>query len=107
MIGTSTRRRGKCPWAKQQKMIEDDTTDRFQEDEEEEEQEHEDEDEEEEEGKWAKHYTSLHEILLVGEGDFSFSLCLANAFGSASNIVTTSLDNYGNACFLVFSFTWG
>ncbi|XXG55265.1 hypothetical protein AAC387_Pa03g2969 [Persea americana] len=75
-------------------MIEDDTTDRFQEDEEEEEQEHEDEDEEEEEGKWAKHYTSLHEILLVGEGDFSFSLCLANAFGSASNIVTTSLDNY-------------
>ncbi|RWR77026.1 heavy metal-associated isoprenylated plant protein 41-like protein [Cinnamomum micranthum f. kanehirae] len=83
MIRTSTTRRGKCTRAKQQKMIEDDTTD--------------DEGEEEakeEEGKWAKHYSSLHEILLVGEGDFSFSLCLANAFGSASNIVATSLDNY-------------
>lgn len=89
MIGTSTKRRGKCPRAKQQKMIADDTTD---------------EEEEEEEGKWVKHYSSLHEILLVGEGDFSFSLCLANAFGSASNIVTTSLDNYGNECFLMFFF---
>ncbi|RWR77028.1 heavy metal-associated isoprenylated plant protein 41-like protein [Cinnamomum micranthum f. kanehirae] len=97
MIRTSAKRRGKCPRPKQQKMMEDDTTHRFimyenhhlffQEDEEEEE-------EEEEEGKWVKHYSSLHEILLVGEGDFSFSLCLANAFGSASNIVTTSLDDY-------------
>ncbi|XP_071698480.1 heavy metal-associated isoprenylated plant protein 41-like isoform X2 [Rutidosis leptorrhynchoides] len=44
--------------------------------------------------KSVKHYNSENEILLVGEGDFSFSLCLANAFGSASNIVATSLDSY-------------
>ncbi|XP_010942696.1 heavy metal-associated isoprenylated plant protein 41 [Elaeis guineensis] len=43
---------------------------------------------------WVKHYSSLHEILLVGEGDFSFSFSLANAFGSASNIVATSLDSH-------------
>lgn len=48
--------------------------------------------EEEEEVKWARHYSSIHQILLVGEGDFSFSLSLANAFGSAVNIVATSLD---------------
>lgn len=40
-----------------------------------------------------KHYSNFHQILLVGEGDFSFSLALANAFGSAENMVTTSLDN--------------
>ncbi|XP_074271227.1 uncharacterized protein At4g26485-like [Silene latifolia] len=48
-------------------------------------------------------YTSKHKILLVGEGDFSFSACLAVAFGSnASNIIATSLnsqefliENYG------------
>nr|GMC51685.1 heavy metal-associated isoprenylated plant protein 41-like [Ipomoea batatas] len=33
-------------------------------------------------------------ILLVGDGDFSFSLCLANSFGSASNILASSLDSY-------------
>ncbi|GLJ08328.1 hypothetical protein SUGI_0086580 [Cryptomeria japonica] len=38
------------------------------------------------------HYSSLHRILLVGEGDFSFSSSLATAFGSAENIVATSLD---------------
>ncbi|XP_027922553.1 uncharacterized protein At4g26485-like [Vigna unguiculata] len=39
------------------------------------------------------HYRSSHEILLVGEGDFSFSLCLARAFGTAINMVATSLDS--------------
>ncbi|KAG8661425.1 heavy metal-associated isoprenylated plant protein 41 isoform X1 [Manihot esculenta] len=43
---------------------------------------------------WVKHYSSNHHILLVGEGDFSFSSSLARAFGSASNIVATSLDPY-------------
>ncbi|KAK7840903.1 uncharacterized protein At4g26485 [Quercus suber] len=53
----------------------------------------EDEDEEEEEAEiWKKHYSSKQRILLVGEGDLSFSLCLARAFGSARNIVATSLD---------------
>ncbi|GLU23991.1 hypothetical protein SLE2022_399640 [Rubroshorea leprosula] len=38
-------------------------------------------------------YSGNHNILLVGEGDFSFSLTLATRFGSASNIVATSLDS--------------
>lgn len=46
-------------------------------------------------GKWIKHYSSKHEILLVGEGDFSFAACLAKAFGDASNITATSLDTEG------------
>jgi 25S rRNA (uracil2634-N3)-methyltransferase len=40
-----------------------------------------------------KHYSNVHQILLVGEGDFSFSSALANAFGSAENMVATSLDS--------------
>ncbi|KAK6229921.1 hypothetical protein SCA6_018872 [Theobroma cacao] len=45
------------------------------------------------EEKWIKHYSSRHEILLVGEGDFSFAACLARSFGSAANMVATSLDS--------------
>ena len=37
------------------------------------------------------HY-NFHSILLVGEGDFSFSTALARAFGSTKNIIATSLD---------------
>lgn len=46
--------------------------------------------------KWKNHYSSKHKILFVGEGDFSFSLCLARAFGAAHNLVATSLDSQGN-----------
>ncbi|XP_048129392.1 uncharacterized protein At4g26485-like [Rhodamnia argentea] len=42
-----------------------------------------------------KHYSNLHRILLVGEGDFSFAACLARKFGDASNMVATSLDSRG------------
>ena len=45
--------------------------------------------------RWIKHYSSAQEILLVGEGDFSFSACLARAFGSARNMVATSLESQG------------
>ncbi|KAI3897476.1 hypothetical protein MKW92_032824 [Papaver armeniacum] len=43
--------------------------------------------------RWITHYSSSQKILLVGEGDFSFSVCLAKAFGSAANMVATSLDS--------------
>ncbi|TQD77738.1 hypothetical protein C1H46_036723 [Malus baccata] len=42
-----------------------------------------------------KHYSSYQKILLVGEGDFSFAVCLARAFGLAVNMVATSLDSRG------------
>lgn len=41
------------------------------------------------------HYSSNQKILLAGEGDFSFSACLATAFGSATKIFATSLDSKG------------
>lgn len=56
-------------------------------------------DEEESESEWESgeksimHYASSQKILLVGEGDFSFALCLARAFGTAYNMVATSLDS--------------
>ncbi|CAH8392221.1 unnamed protein product [Eruca vesicaria subsp. sativa] len=40
-----------------------------------------------------KHYNSKQKILLVGEGDFSFTLSLARAFGSATNLTATTLDS--------------
>ncbi|VVB00146.1 unnamed protein product [Arabis nemorensis] len=43
---------------------------------------------------WVKLYSSNHQLLLVGEGDFSFSCSLATRFGSASNICASSLDSY-------------
>ncbi|GLJ08341.1 hypothetical protein SUGI_0086740 [Cryptomeria japonica] len=39
------------------------------------------------------HYSSLQTILLVGEGNFSFSSALATAFESAENIVASSIDS--------------
>ncbi|GKV50497.1 hypothetical protein SLEP1_g57200 [Rubroshorea leprosula] len=50
-------------------------------------------DQEEEEEKWVTHYSSKHQILLVGEGDFSYSSSLASSSGSASNVCATSLDS--------------
>lgn len=45
--------------------------------------------------RWIEHYSSGQEMLLVGEGDFSFSACLARAFGYAGNMVATSLESQG------------
>ncbi|KAJ0974022.1 hypothetical protein J5N97_015987 [Dioscorea zingiberensis] len=53
--------------------------------------------------KWITHYNSSQKILLVGEGDFSFSACLAKAFGSASNMVATSLDSEAT---LLWKYYW-
>ncbi|XP_057962442.1 heavy metal-associated isoprenylated plant protein 41-like [Malania oleifera] len=72
---------------------EEDAEDETEEEEEEEEEEDDDEYQGETEQKWIKHYSSSHRILLVGEGDFSFALSLATAFGSARNLVATSLDS--------------
>ncbi|KAH7861038.1 hypothetical protein Vadar_020867 [Vaccinium darrowii] len=42
-----------------------------------------------------KHYNSAQKIMLVGEGDLSFSACLATSFGSGHNMVATSLHSEG------------
>jgi hypothetical protein len=47
------------------------------------------------EEKWIEHYSSSHKILLVGEGDFSFAVCLAKTFGTAENMIATSFDSKG------------
>ena len=39
-----------------------------------------------------KHYSSHHQIFLVGDDDFSISLCLTQSFDSALNIVASSPD---------------
>jgi 25S rRNA (uracil2634-N3)-methyltransferase len=44
---------------------------------------------------WLKPYSSTQSILVVGDGDFSFSWALAVAFCSAGNLVATSIDSYG------------
>ncbi|KAK6149454.1 hypothetical protein DH2020_016979 [Rehmannia glutinosa] len=56
------------------------------------------------EEKWIMHYSNCQRILVVGDGDFSFSTCLAKAFDEAPKMVATSLDskdflvkNYENA----------
>ncbi|CAK7345922.1 unnamed protein product [Dovyalis caffra] len=51
---------------------------------------------EEDNEKLVKFYSSKHQMLLVGEGDFSFSWCLARSFGSACKIVASSLDSYAD-----------
>ncbi|XP_050379878.1 uncharacterized protein At4g26485-like [Argentina anserina] len=43
--------------------------------------------------RWIENHCNSQQILLVGEGDFSFSACLARAFGCATNMVATSLDS--------------
>ncbi|KAB1204485.1 hypothetical protein CJ030_MR8G028119 [Morella rubra] len=43
--------------------------------------------------RWIQHYCSSHQILLVGEGDFSFAASLARKFGDAVNMIATSLDS--------------
>lgn len=53
------------------------------------------------ETKRLRHYSNKQKILLVGEGDFSFSLSLARAFGSATNLTATTLDTHGKSHFIL------
>ncbi|KAH9804398.1 Heavy metal-associated isoprenylated plant protein 41 [Citrus sinensis] len=58
----------------------------------------------EEEDKWIMHYSSKHQILLVGERFLVF-FWLSQKFGSASNIWASSLDSYGNSFISLISFS--
>ncbi|KAL8460283.1 hypothetical protein ACS0TY_031996 [Phlomoides rotata] len=42
--------------------------------------------------KWSEHYSSKQKILVVGDGDLSFSVSLARSFRIASNMIATSPD---------------
>ena len=57
----------------------------------------------EEQEKRLMHYSSFHQILLVGEGDFSFSLCLAHSF-AWNQLVTCVL--YSNLVVLSPVYFW-
>ncbi|GJT83560.1 heavy metal-associated isoprenylated plant protein 41-like protein [Tanacetum coccineum] len=41
-------------------------------------------------------YTCADRILLVGDGDFSFGMCIAILIGDATNITVTSFDSYAD-----------
>lgn len=41
-------------------------------------------------------YTRDHKILFVGDGDFSFEMCVTSLIGDATNITVTSLNSYGS-----------
>ncbi|WVZ65333.1 hypothetical protein U9M48_014714 [Paspalum notatum var. saurae] len=56
------------------------------------------------EEKWVKHYSSMHSILIVGDGDFSFLLELASGFGSGAFMVATSLDTYVTYLLISYGF---
>ena len=59
------------------------------------------------EPRWISCYSNQHLILLVGEGNFSFSASLGNAFGAATNMVATSLDSKGmHSCLAFERYPW-
>jgi 25S rRNA (uracil2634-N3)-methyltransferase len=65
------------------------------------------EDDDEEGERWLGCYSSAQSIPLVGEGNFSFSLALATAFGSGANLVATSLDTDGLPPSIASAFSCG
>ncbi|CAN6553792.1 unnamed protein product [Malus baccata var. baccata] len=57
--------------------------------------------EEDKQEKRIKHYSSSQrlELVLMGEGDFSFAACLVTNFGSSANMIAASLDSKDNILF--------